>query len=52
VGLSLNVAEMINYCQATFSALRELRLPALRPFQNVQLNQELQELAERVAAKE
>ncbi len=52
VCLSLNVAELIGYCQAAFRALRDLRLPALRPFQSVQLNQELQTLAERVAAKE
>lgn len=49
VCLSVNVAELIGYCQAAFRALRELRLPALRPFQSVQLNQELQTLAERGA---
>ncbi len=52
VCLSLNVAELIGYCQAAFRALHDLRLPTLRPFQNVQLNQELQTLAERVAGKE
>ncbi len=52
VCLSINVAELIGYCQAAFRALRELRLPPLRPFQNVQLNDELHRLAERVAAKE
>jgi hypothetical protein len=50
--LSLNVAELIGYCQTAFRALRDLRLPTLRPFQNVQLNQELQTLAERVSGKE
>ncbi len=52
VCLSINMVEMIGYCQAAFRALRELQLPPLRPFQNVQLNAELQNLAERVAAKE
>jgi hypothetical protein len=52
VCLSMNVAELIGYCQAAFRALRELKLPPLRPFQNLQLNDELQRLAERVAAQE
>ena len=52
VCLSLNVAELVGYCDTAFRSLRELRLPQLRPFQNVQLNDELQRLAERVAAKE
>jgi hypothetical protein len=52
VCLSINVAELIGYCQAAFRALRELRLPPLRPFQNQRLNDELQRLAESVAAKE
>jgi hypothetical protein len=52
VCLSINVAELIGYCQAAFRALRELQLPPLRPFQNLQLNDELQRLAERVTAKE
>lgn len=51
VCLSLNLAELIGYCQAAFRALSELRLPPLRPFQNIQLNKELQELAERAATK-
>lgn len=51
VRLSLNVAETIGYCEAAFRALRELQLPQLRPFQGVQLNDELQRLAERVAAE-
>jgi hypothetical protein len=52
VRLSNDVAELIGYCEAAFGALRDLKLPPLRPFQNVQLNAELQRLAERVAAKE
>jgi hypothetical protein len=52
VCLSVNVAELIGYCQAAFRALHELQLPPLRPFQNQQLNDELQRLAERVAARE
>ncbi len=42
VCLSLNVAELIGYCEAAFRALRELRLPPLRPFQGIQLTEELQ----------
>jgi hypothetical protein len=49
VCLSLNVAELIGYCDAAFRALRELRLPPLRPFQGIQLTEELQKLAERIA---
>ena len=52
VCLSLNVAELIGYCDAAFRALRELQLPPLRPFQGIQLTEELQKLAERVGAKE
>lgn len=52
VCLSINVAELVGYCEAAFRALRELQLPPLRTFQNLQLNDELQRLAERVAAKE
>jgi hypothetical protein len=52
VCLSLNVAELIGYCDAAFRALRELRLPPLRPFQGIQLTGELQKLAERVVAEE
>jgi hypothetical protein len=46
------VAELVGYCQAAFRALRELQFPPLRPFQNQRLNDELQGLAESVAAKE
>ena len=52
VCLSLNVAELIGYCDAAFRALRELRLPPLKPFQGIQLTEEMQKLAERVIAKE
>jgi hypothetical protein len=52
VRLSFNVGELIGYCEAAFRALRELRLPQLRPFQNVRLNEELQKLAERVVSEE
>ena len=52
VCLSINVAELTGYYQAAFRALRELQLPPLRPFQNLQLNDELQRLAERVTAKD
>lgn len=52
VCLSIKVAELIGQCQAAFRALRELRLPPLRPFQNHRLNDELQRLAESVAANE
>lgn len=51
VCLSLNVAELAGYCEEAFRALRELRLPQLRPFQGARLNDELQRLAERVATK-
>jgi len=52
VCLCNNVAELVGYCKAAFRALRELQLPALRPFQNQRLNDELQGLAESVAAKQ
>jgi hypothetical protein len=52
VCLCNNVAELVGYCKAAFHALRELQLPTLRPFQDQRLNEELQGLAESVAAKE
>jgi hypothetical protein len=52
VRLSFNVGELIGYCEAAYRALRELRLPQLRPFQNGRLNEELQKLGERVVSKE
>ena len=52
VRLSFDIAELAGYCEAAFRALRELRLPPLRSFQNLQLEEELQRLAERVSGKE
>jgi hypothetical protein len=52
VCLCNNVAQLVGYCQAAFRALRELQFPPLRSFQNQRLNDELQRLAESVAAKE
>jgi hypothetical protein len=46
--LSLDVGELIGQCQAAFRALRELKLPSLRTFQNAQLNDEMRQLSERV----
>jgi hypothetical protein len=51
VCLSFNVAELIGYCESAFRALRELRLPLLRTFKSVQLNEEMQKLAERMVEK-
>jgi hypothetical protein len=39
-------------CQTAFRALRQLRLPRLRPFQNLELKEELQSLAEHLLNKE
>jgi hypothetical protein len=50
--LSLDVAELIGQCQAAFRALRELKLPPLRTFQNTQLNDEMRGLATRVVEEE
>lgn len=52
VRLSLDVAGMIGQCQAAFQALRELKLPQLRTFQNLQLKSELDRLAARMVDKE
>jgi hypothetical protein len=52
VRLSLNVAELMSDCQAAFRALRNLQIPQLRPFQNLELKDEMQRLAERVLDKE
>jgi hypothetical protein len=52
VRLSLNVGELMSDCQTAFRALRQLRLPRLRSFQNVELKAELQRLAEHVLDKE
>jgi hypothetical protein len=48
VRLSLNVAELMSDCRKAFQALRQLRLPRLRTFQNLQLKSEMQRLAERM----
>jgi len=48
VRLSLNVAELMSDCRKAFQALRQLRLPLLRTFQNLQLKGELQRLSERL----
>ncbi len=48
VRLSLNVAEMMRDNAKAFSALRQVRLPRLRTFQNLQLRAEMQRLAERM----
>jgi hypothetical protein len=52
VRLSLNVAQLMNDCQKEFQALRDLQVPRLRPFQNLQLKAELQRLSERMIAKQ
>src|ERR1039457_4918693 len=52
VRLSLNVGELMSDCQTAFRALRQLRLPRLRPFQNLELKEELQSLAEHLLNKE
>jgi hypothetical protein len=52
IRLSMNVAELMGYCRKAFQALRDLRLPRLRSFQNLQLKGEMQRLAERLREKE
>lgn len=52
VRLSFDVVELVGYCQSAFHALGELRLPPLRTFQNIHLNEELQRLADRMVVKE
>ncbi len=52
VRLSLNVAELMSDCRKAFQALRQLRLPRLRTFQNLQLKSEMQRLAERMHDRE
>ena len=46
--LSMNVVEMMSYCRQAYGALRQLHLPRLRTFQNLQLKGEVQRLAERL----
>jgi hypothetical protein len=52
VRIATDVRKVIGECQMAFKALRELSMPPLRAFQNVQLNEELQRLADRLAIKE
>ena len=52
VRLSLNVAELMSDCEKAFHALRQLRLPRLRTFQNLQLKTEIQRLTERMLDRE
>jgi hypothetical protein len=52
VRLSLNVAELMSDSQKAFTALRELRMPKLRTFQNLHLKSEMQRLAERMLDRE
>ena len=52
VRLSLNVAELMSDCEKAFHALRQLRLPRLRTFQNIQLKTEMQRLTERMLDRE
>ncbi|MGA3128987.1 MAG: hypothetical protein ABSD13_20020, partial [Candidatus Korobacteraceae bacterium] len=51
VRIATDVRKVFGECQTAFKALRELSLPVLRTFQNVQLKDELQQLAERLALK-
>jgi hypothetical protein len=37
--------------EAAFQTLRDLRLPPLRTFQSIQLNEELRKLADRIVEK-
>jgi hypothetical protein len=52
VQLSFDVADLIGQCQTAFRSLSDLRLPQLRTFQNVHLNEELERLADRIVDKE
>jgi hypothetical protein len=51
VGLSLNVAEMMNGCRKAFEAVRCLTVPQIRPYQNAALRDEMQRLSERLLEK-
>ncbi len=46
------LAGLIGECRADFQALRDLRLPPLRAFQNIQLTEQMQQLSTRVAKGE
>lgn len=50
IRLSNNVAEVIGNCKNALKSLRGLRIPPLRPFQNLRLKQELMSLTERMIA--
>jgi hypothetical protein len=52
VRLSLNVTELMSDSEKAFHALRQLRLPRLRTFQNLQLKTEIQRLTERMLDQE
>jgi len=52
VRLSLNLAELMSDCEKAYHPLRQLRLPKLRTFQNVQLKAEIQRLAQRMLDRE
>ncbi len=48
MSLSINVAELMRDCQNAFKAVRQIRLPPLRAFQNLQLKRKLQRLTDRM----
>jgi hypothetical protein len=52
IRLSMNVAELMSDCCEAFGALRQLRLPRLRTFQNLQIKGELQRLVDRMRDEE
>lgn len=52
VRLSLNVAELMSDCREAYRALRQLKAPPLRPFQDLRLKEELNQLAEHMSEKE
>jgi hypothetical protein len=51
VKLSHDVTRMIGDCQRAFQSLCDLKVPRLRPFENVQLKDEMQRLAENMLQK-
>ncbi len=52
VRLSLNVAELMSDCREAYRALRQLKIPHLRPYQDLRLKEELHQLAERMSDRE
>ena len=52
VRLALNLAEFMSDSARSFQALKQIRLPRLRTFQNLQLKAEMQRLAERMRDRE